>query len=102
MTRPDIAFVVQVLSQYMHAPKVSHMEGAQRVVRYIKTGPGLGLFMSAKARKSIYAYCDSNWGAFVESRRLATGYGTISRSSAEAEFRSMASTVAEVVWMMTF
>nr|XP_016476892.1 PREDICTED: uncharacterized protein LOC107798417 [Nicotiana tabacum] len=54
MTRPDIAFVVQVLSQYMHAPKVSHMEAAQRVVRYIKTAHGLGLFMSAKARKSLY------------------------------------------------
>nr|XP_016504145.1 PREDICTED: uncharacterized mitochondrial protein AtMg00810-like [Nicotiana tabacum] len=60
MTRPDIAFVVQVLSQYMHAPKVSHIKDAQRIVRYIKTAPGLGLFMSAKASKSLYAYCDSN------------------------------------------
>lgn len=59
MTRPDIAFVVQVLSQYMHAPKVSHMEAAQRVVRYIKTAPGLGLFMHAKVIKSLFAYCDS-------------------------------------------
>ncbi|XP_019256260.1 PREDICTED: uncharacterized protein LOC109234646 [Nicotiana attenuata] len=77
MTRPDIAFGVQVLSQYMHAPKVSHMEAAQRVVRYIKTAPGLGLFMSAKASKSL----------------------VVSRSSAEAEFRSMASIVAEVMWI---
>lgn len=36
MTRPNIAFVVQVLSQYMHSPKLSHMEAALRVVRYIK------------------------------------------------------------------
>nr|XP_016449977.1 PREDICTED: uncharacterized mitochondrial protein AtMg00810-like [Nicotiana tabacum] len=66
MTRPDIAFVVQVLSQYMHVPKVSHMEAAQRVVRYIKTAPGLGLFMLAKVSKSLFAYCDSDWGACVE------------------------------------
>ncbi|XP_070032557.1 uncharacterized mitochondrial protein AtMg00810-like [Nicotiana tomentosiformis] len=74
MTRPDIAFVVQVLSQYMHVPKVSHMEAAQRVVRYIKTAPRLGLVMPAKVSKSLFACCDSDWGACVESRRSVTGY----------------------------
>ncbi|XP_019229672.1 PREDICTED: uncharacterized protein LOC109210674 [Nicotiana attenuata] len=102
MIRPNNAFVVQVLSQYMHAPKVSNMEAAQRVVRYIENAPGLGLLMPAKTRKSLSSYCDSYWGACLVSRRLVTGYvvkfgealiswksknqGTMSRSSAEAEF----------------
>nr|XP_016435095.1 PREDICTED: uncharacterized mitochondrial protein AtMg00810-like [Nicotiana tabacum] len=51
MTRPGTAFVVEVLSQYMNVPKMSHMEVALRVVRYIMTAPGLGLFMHAKASK---------------------------------------------------
>ncbi|XP_060212088.1 uncharacterized mitochondrial protein AtMg00810-like [Lycium barbarum] len=36
MTRPDLAFVVQILSQHMHAPKQSHMDVALRVARHIK------------------------------------------------------------------
>lgn len=47
MKRPDIAFVVQVLIQYMHAPKMSHIEDAFIVVRYIKIAHGLGSFMPA-------------------------------------------------------
>ncbi|XP_069144617.1 uncharacterized mitochondrial protein AtMg00810-like [Solanum lycopersicum] len=97
MTRPDIAFVVQVLSQFMHSPKTSHMEAAIRVVKYIKGTAGL------------------DWAACVESKRSVTGYvvkfgnaaiswkakkqNTVSRSSAEEEFRSMATTVAEIVWL---
>ncbi|XP_070020087.1 uncharacterized mitochondrial protein AtMg00810-like [Nicotiana sylvestris] len=74
MTRPDIAFVVQVLSQYMHNPKVSHMEAALRVVRYIKGAPGLGLFMPAQNANELSAYCDSDWGSCLQTRRSVTGY----------------------------
>ena len=74
MTRPDIAFVVQVLSQYMHSPKISHMEATLRVVRYIKETPGLELFMPSNKGNEMVAYCDSDWGACVETRRSVTGY----------------------------
>ncbi|XP_019235259.1 PREDICTED: uncharacterized protein LOC109215614 [Nicotiana attenuata] len=116
MTRPDISFVVQVLSQFMHCPGISHMEAASRVVWYIKQAPGLGLFMPAEDTKNLTAYCDSDWGACVETRRSLTGYlvkfgnalvfwkskkqSPVSRSSAEAEFRSMASCAADVTWLI--
>uniref|UniRef100_A0A3Q7EZ67 Reverse transcriptase Ty1/copia-type domain-containing protein n=1 Tax=Solanum lycopersicum TaxID=4081 RepID=A0A3Q7EZ67_SOLLC len=115
MTRPDIAFVVQVLSQYMHSPKTSHMEATLRVVRYINGTTGLGLFMTSNNMSELVAYCDSDWGACIESRKSMTGYivklvnalaswkakkqNTVSRSSPEAEFRSMATTIAEIVWL---
>ena len=35
-TRPDIAFVVSVVSQYMHDPKSVHMEAVNRILRYLK------------------------------------------------------------------
>ncbi|XP_015159510.1 uncharacterized mitochondrial protein AtMg00810-like [Solanum tuberosum] len=69
VTRPDIAFVVQVLSQCMYSTKQSHMEAALRVVRYIKGIVGLGLFMPSKKCSELVAFCDSDWGACVESRR---------------------------------
>uniref|UniRef100_A0A3Q7IIM1 Reverse transcriptase Ty1/copia-type domain-containing protein n=1 Tax=Solanum lycopersicum TaxID=4081 RepID=A0A3Q7IIM1_SOLLC len=111
MTRPDLAFSTQVLSQFMHCPKESHMEAALRVVRYIKEAPGLGLLMPTDNTTQLTAFCDSDWGACMETRRSVTGYlvklgegliswkskkqETVSRSSAEAEFRSMAACAAE-------
>nr|XP_016440931.1 PREDICTED: uncharacterized mitochondrial protein AtMg00810-like [Nicotiana tabacum] len=41
ITRPDISFAVQTLSQFMQSPKQSHMDVALRVVKYIKGAPGL-------------------------------------------------------------
>uniref|UniRef100_A0A3Q7EFU5 Reverse transcriptase Ty1/copia-type domain-containing protein n=1 Tax=Solanum lycopersicum TaxID=4081 RepID=A0A3Q7EFU5_SOLLC len=60
MTRPEIAFVVQVLSQYMHSPKSSHMEAALRVVRYIKGTAGLGLFMPSNKDNEMYLESQRN------------------------------------------
>ncbi|KAL3346767.1 hypothetical protein AABB24_025289 [Solanum stoloniferum] len=74
MTRPDLSFSVQVLSQYMHSPKESHMEAALRVVRYIKEAPGLGLLMPAGDTNQLLAYCDSDWGSCIETRRSVTVY----------------------------
>jgi len=48
ISRPDISYAVQYLSQFMHAPKRSHYEATLHVVRYIKRQPGLGILMSSK------------------------------------------------------
>lgn len=74
MTRPDLAFVVQVLSQHMHAPKQSYLDAAFRIVRYIKGCPGLGLVFPAKSSGTLTTFCDSYWGACVETRRSVIGY----------------------------
>uniref|UniRef100_A0A3Q7GTS7 Retrotransposon Copia-like N-terminal domain-containing protein n=1 Tax=Solanum lycopersicum TaxID=4081 RepID=A0A3Q7GTS7_SOLLC len=60
ITRPDIAFSVQLLSQFMHNPKTSHMDAAMRVVRYIKQSPGLGIFMTSEVDNQLKAYCDAD------------------------------------------
>nr|XP_016435012.1 PREDICTED: uncharacterized mitochondrial protein AtMg00810-like [Nicotiana tabacum] len=62
LTRPDIAYVVQTLSQLMQAPKQSHLEAIYRVVRYVKNEPGLGiLIMNAVGDMTLNAYCDADW-----------------------------------------
>ena len=50
------------------------MEAALRVVRYIKGTAGLGLFMPSNKDNEMVAYCDSDWGACVETKRSVTGY----------------------------
>ena len=42
-TRPDIAFAVSVVSQFMHDPRSSHMNAVYRILRYLKSSPGKDL-----------------------------------------------------------
>ncbi|PHT40219.1 hypothetical protein CQW23_19073 [Capsicum baccatum] len=116
ITRPDISYAVQTLSQFMQSPKQSHWEAAVRVVRYLKGTIGQGVRLQAKVSTELICWCDSNWVACPNTRRSVIGYvikfgesliswkskkqQTVSRSSAEAEYRSMASAVAEVTWLL--
>nr|XP_016501453.1 PREDICTED: uncharacterized mitochondrial protein AtMg00810-like [Nicotiana tabacum] len=61
MTRSDIAYAVQNLSQFTHKPKKSHMEGALRVVRYLKNAPGLRILLSTKVSSQLTVHYDADW-----------------------------------------
>jgi hypothetical protein len=42
-TRPDISFVVSVVSRYMHDPREGHMDAVYQILRYLKNALGKGL-----------------------------------------------------------
>ncbi|XP_071728346.1 uncharacterized protein [Rutidosis leptorrhynchoides] len=90
LTRPDISYAVQVLSQFMHAPLQSHLNLAFRVLRYLKCAPGKGIQFVKGNDLDVYAYCDADW---VKKQDI------IARSSAEAEYRAMAAATCEIVWL---
>lgn len=115
ITRPDISFSVQKLSQFMSAPRVPHYQAACHLVKYLKQNPGQGIFLSAQSSLKLRAFCDADWGKCLDTRRSITGFciflgdslvswkskkqATISRSSAEAEYRAIASTTCELIWL---
>ncbi|XP_073138430.1 secreted RxLR effector protein 161-like [Henckelia pumila] len=115
ITRPDIGFSIQYLSQFMHSPKNSHMNDDMHVLGYLKKSLGLGIFMLVHIDSQLYAYCKLDWASCPMSQKHATSYlvqlgsssiswktknyNTVSRSSAEAEYRSMASAISKVVWL---
>ena len=55
-TRPDIAFAVSVVSQYMHSPKESHLEVVYKILRYLKGSLGRGLFFKKGDSKKVEIY----------------------------------------------
>ena len=58
VTRPDVVYSVNILSQFMHQ---SHT--VIRILRYLKSTPGKGILLSANNSLKLYAYCDSNWAS---------------------------------------
>lgn len=115
-TRPDISYVVQQLSQFLHSPTEVHWKAAIHVLKYLKGCPSKGLFFGKNTFPiEITAFSDSDWASCKDTRRSLTGYcifmgnsmiswktkkqKTVSRSSCEAEYRSLAATVCELLWI---
>jgi hypothetical protein len=114
-TRPDIAFPVQQLCQFLDCPTMLHYKAAHKVLRYLKGCPGLGLFFPRTSDTHLVGFTDADWGGCVDTRRSITGYcfflgnslicwkskkqQTVSRSSSEAEYRALASGTCELQWL---
>ncbi|XP_071718663.1 uncharacterized mitochondrial protein AtMg00810-like [Rutidosis leptorrhynchoides] len=114
-TLPDISYEVQQICLHMHDPKDSHMQALRRILRYIKVTLSFGLQLSRSSIHSLVSYTDADWGGCPDTRRSTSGYcvllgtnliswsakrqPTVSRSSAEAEFRGVANVVSESCWL---
>lgn len=114
-TRPDIAYAVSVVSQFMHQPSKDHMEAVIRILRYLKSSPGKGLMFAKNNHLRVNGYTDADWAGNTIDRRSTSGYfmfvggnlvtwrskkqKVVALSSAEAEFRGMAKGLCELLWL---
>lgn len=118
ITRPEISYLVHTLSQFAQAPRKEHFEAALRVVRYIKGSLTQGILLRTGGDFTLRAFCDWDWASYPVTPRSTINYfimlgdstvswktkkqHTILRSSAEAEYRAMASTSSELVWLKSY
>ncbi|RVW84719.1 Retrovirus-related Pol polyprotein from transposon RE1 [Vitis vinifera] len=75
-TRPNIAFAVSVVSQYMHAPCEEHMEAVYRIMKYLKGSLGKGLYFRKNETRSIEGFTNANWTGSIDDRRSTSSYCT--------------------------
>lgn len=73
----ELCYAIHVLLQFMSEPKEEHIEAAKDILRYLKGHPRQGLLLRADLDLEMYAYCDSDWGAYPLTRRSLTGYFVI-------------------------
>jgi hypothetical protein len=87
----------------------------KRILCYIRGTLDLGVSLHASTDTDIIAYLDEDWAGCPDTRRSTSGYcvylgpsliswsskrqPTVSRSSAEAEYRAVANAVAECSWL---
>ena len=105
-TRPDLAYALSIVSQFMHNPGEQHMNAVMRILRYLKFAPGNGILFTKNVDcQSVDAYSDDDWVGEIDDKRSTSGYFTfvggnlvtwrskkqnvVALSSAEAEFRGM-------------
>ncbi|GKE14519.1 ribonuclease H-like domain-containing protein [Tanacetum coccineum] len=114
-TRPDISYAVQQICLHMHDPREPHLAALKRVLRYVRGTLDHGLQLHVSSTSQLNAYTDADWAGCPVTRRSTSGYCvflgdnllswsakrqvTLSRSSAEAEYRGVANVVAETAWI---
>jgi hypothetical protein len=115
LTRPDMAYAIQQVSLHMHQPRECHAAMLKRILRYLKGTVDFGLHLHAATTPTMTAYTDADWAGCPDTRRSTSGFciyigdalvswsskrqNTVSRSSAEAEYRGVANAVAECSWL---
>jgi hypothetical protein len=95
----------------MHDPREPHLALVKCILRYIRGTLDHGPHLYRSPVTDLVAYSDADWAGCPDTRRSTSGYGvflgnnlvswsserqhTVSRSSAEAEYRA----VAETSWL---
>ncbi|XP_026399195.1 uncharacterized protein LOC113295050 [Papaver somniferum] len=124
-TRPDIAFYVNRVFQFMHDTKEDHWTALKCILRYLKGTYEYGLFMRADTNNQLRAFADfhfslnwfsdADWAGCPHYRRSTSGYcifmgsnlilwsvrkqPTVSRSSMETEYRALATATTKIIWI---
>ena len=99
----------------MTAPTVAQWEALEHVLHYLKGSPGRGILYTNHGHTKIECFCDADHAGSKATRRSTTGYcvfvggnlvswrskkqDVVSKSSVKAEYRAMAQSVQEIVWI---
>ena len=99
----------------MNCPNEEHLGAAYRILKYLKSAPGKGIFFKKNNNRGVEIFTDADWAGCVMDRRSTSGYCTfvwgnlvtwrskkqsvVARSSAEAEFRALSQGICEGMWL---
>lgn len=114
-TRPDMMYVISLISRFMERPTELHLNAAKRVLRYLKGTVSFGLFYRKGGKEELIGYTDSDYAGDQDDRKSTSGYvfmlssGAVSWSSkkqpvvtlstTQAEFIAAASSACQAVWL---
>ena len=117
VSRPDAAYAIGVLSQFIQNLGQAHWEALKRVIVYLGCTKDLWLTFGGRTNILTEGYCDADW-AGQKHRHSISGYsfhmGTgaiswsskrqyiIALSSTEAEYIAQTHAAKEALWLRSF
>ena len=117
VSRPDTAYAVGILSQFMQNPGLAHWEGLKRVISYLGSTKDLWLTFGGNKHTLLEGYCDADW-ASQEGRHSISGFSfhygqgavswsskkqsIVALSSTEAEYVAQTHAAKEAIWLRAF
>ena len=115
LTRPDVAYAVHKLSQFMHQPTMDHWSALKRLLRYLNGTLDKGIKLLRDSPSTLHAFCDADWAGDRDDFTSTMGHvifigrnpitwcskkqRSIAKSSTEAEYRAVSSTTSELMWV---
>lgn len=116
ISRPDIAYAVNVVSQHAENPQKVHCNAVRRILKYIKGTAECGIrFASDKMNLRINAYSDADFAGDTATRKSTTGYvimlnnspiswgarkqRIVTLSTTEAEYVAASETIKDLIWV---
>ena len=115
ITRPDISFAVQQVSQFMQSPRHLYLVAVRRIIRYLLGSSSRGLFYPAGSSICLVTFSDVDWAGCPDTCRSVTSWcmflgdsliswkskkqDRVFKSSTEYEYRAMSTACSEVVWL---
>ena len=118
-TRPDLSFAASLWARFMSNPSAEHLRELQRVSRYLKGRPNMGIYYNAdpESRDTVmllHGYADAAFDN-QEGSRSTTGWvffmnggpiswttkrqSVVAMSSTEAEYYALSSAAREAAWI---
>jgi hypothetical protein len=115
LTRPDISFTIKKVCQFLHSTTTVHGAAVKRILRYFKACTKLGLKYCKSNSMLVSANSDADWTGCLGDRRSTGSFAvylgsnvvsrsarkqaTVSRSSIESEYKSLANATTKIMWI---
>ena len=114
-TRPDLAFTVHRLSQYLETTRQHHWTALKRALRYLHSTKHLGILYDGSRGTEAIGYSDSDFAGCKAKRKSTSGYvfllaggaiswkskkqSAVATSSCEAEYIASCIATKEAIWL---
>jgi hypothetical protein len=114
-TRPDLAFAVSSVSQFLENPGTQHWQAVKRIMRYLRHTAEHKLVLGGADRVVVVGYSDADHGGCKDTRKSVGAFAfllgvgavswrsrrqkTVATSSMEAEYMALSQAAKEAIWL---